>query len=74
MQSGLIPIIALNFGLTLVFGFSFAAHAGGLVGGLLVTWVVEELARRRRSSTVPAVAFCAFVSVAAIVGSIASVG
>ena len=56
-----------------MFGFSFAGHVGGLIGGLLVTFVVEELAKRRRKSTVPAVAFCAFVSVAAIAGSIASV-
>jgi membrane associated rhomboid family serine protease len=73
MQSGLIPIIALNFVITLLFGFSFAAHFGGLVGGLVVTFVVEELAKRRRQSVVPAVAFCAFVSVAAIAGSLASV-
>ena len=45
-------------------GFSLAAHVGGLVGGLVVTFVVEELAKRRRTSTVPAVAFCALVSVA----------
>jgi membrane associated rhomboid family serine protease len=73
MQSGLIPILALNFLITVIFGFSFAGHLGGLIGGLLVTWVVEELARRRRSSTVPAVAFCALVSVASIAGAIASV-
>jgi membrane associated rhomboid family serine protease len=70
MQSGLIPIIALNFVITIVFGFSLAGHVGGLIGGLVVTFVVEELAKRRRNSTVPAVAFCALVSVAAIAGSI----
>jgi membrane associated rhomboid family serine protease len=70
MQSGLIPILALNFGITLVFGFSLAAHVGGLIGGLVVTFVVEELARRRRASVVPAVIFCAVVGVAAFAGSI----
>jgi membrane associated rhomboid family serine protease len=70
MQSGLIPILALNFGITLLFGFSLAAHVGGLIGGLVVTFVVEELAKRRRASVVPAVIFCAVVAVAAFAGSI----
>jgi membrane associated rhomboid family serine protease len=70
IQSGLLPILGLNFVITLLFGFSLAAHVGGLVGGLVVTFVVEELAKRRRTSTVPAVAFCALVSVASIAGSI----
>jgi membrane associated rhomboid family serine protease len=74
MQSGLIPILALNLGLTFVMSgrLSVGGHLGGLAGGLLVTFVVEELARRRRSSTVPAVVFCALVAVAAVAGSIAS--
>jgi membrane associated rhomboid family serine protease len=70
MQSGLIPILALNFGITVVFGFSLAAHVGGLIGGLVVTFVVEELAKRRRASVVAAVLFCAVVGVAAFAGSI----
>jgi membrane associated rhomboid family serine protease len=70
IQSGLLPILGLNFVITLLFGFSLAAHVGGLLGGLVVTFVVEELAKRRRTSTVPAVAFCALVSVASIAGSI----
>ncbi|HET6549760.1 MAG TPA: rhomboid family intramembrane serine protease [Solirubrobacter sp.] len=74
MQSGLIPILALNFGITLLFGFSLAAHVGGLIGGLVVTFVVEELAKRRRASVVPAVIFCAVVAVAAFAGSIVAAG
>jgi membrane associated rhomboid family serine protease len=70
VQSGLLPILGVNFVITLLFGFSLAGHVGGLLGGLLVTFVVEELAKRRRNSTVPAVAFCALVSVAAVVGSL----
>jgi membrane associated rhomboid family serine protease len=70
VQSGLLPILALNFVITIYYGFSLAGHAGGLLGGLVATYVVEELARRRRTSTVPAVAFCAVLSVAAIAGSI----
>ena len=70
VQSGLLPILGLNFVITIFFGFSLAGHVGGLLGGLVATYVVEELARRRRNSTVPAVAFCALLSVAAIAGSI----
>ena len=70
VQSGLLPILALNFVITIYYGFSLAGHAGGLLGGLVATYVVEELTRRRRNSTVPAVAFCAVLSVAAIAGSI----
>jgi membrane associated rhomboid family serine protease len=75
MQSGLIPILGLNLLITFVFSnnISVGGHIGGLIGGLLVTWVVEELAKRRRKSTVPAVAFCVFVSAAAVAGSVAAI-
>ena len=52
VQSGLLPILGLNFVITLLFGFSLAAHVGGLLGGLLVTFVIEELGRRRGNTTV----------------------
>jgi len=45
------------------------ALAYALVGGIVATYVVEELARRRASSVVPAVAFCAALGVAAVIGS-----
>ena len=32
IQSGLLPILGLNFVITLLFGFSLAAHVGGLRG------------------------------------------
>jgi membrane associated rhomboid family serine protease len=73
IQSGLLPILGLNFAITIFYGFSLAGHVGGLLGGLLVTFVIEELAKRRPNSTVPAVAFCVLVSVAAIAGSIVTV-
>jgi membrane associated rhomboid family serine protease len=75
VQSGLLPILALNLGLTFLLSgrLSVGAHIGGLVGGIIVTWGVEELARRRRSSTVPAVIFCAIVGAAAAAASIATV-
>lgn len=72
VQSGLLPILGFNFIITLVFGFSIAGHVGGLLGGLLVTFVIEELDRRVRNSTVPAVLFCAAVGIAAVVASVAA--
>jgi membrane associated rhomboid family serine protease len=74
MQSGLIPILAINLLLTISLGFSLAGHVGGLIGGLVTTWGVEELAKRRRNSTGAAVGICAAVGVAAIIGSIFAAG
>jgi hypothetical protein len=48
---------------------SLGGHIGGLIGGLIATFVVEELARRRRSSLVPGVAACAVIGVGAVVAS-----
>jgi membrane associated rhomboid family serine protease len=75
MQSGLLPVLGLNLLITFVYreSISVGGHVGGLVGGLLVAFVVEELAKRRRKSTVPAVVFCAVIGLAAAVWSIASV-
>jgi membrane associated rhomboid family serine protease len=70
VQSGLVPILALNLVITVAYGFSLAGHVGGLVGGLVSTFVVEELARRRGSSYVPAIAACVVLSLAAIAASV----
>jgi membrane associated rhomboid family serine protease len=71
VQSGLIPILVINLAFTVFAnGISIGGHIGGLIGGLVVTYVIEELARRRRTSTVPAVAFCAVIGVAAAVASV----
>ena len=44
IQSGLLPILALNFVFTLVVpGISLGGHLGGLIGGLVATFVVEQL-------------------------------
>ena len=75
MQSGLLPILLLNLGITFIGSgkLSVGGHLGGLAGGLVVTFVVEELARRRRgSSTIPAVAFCVLVAAGAVAASIAT--
>jgi membrane associated rhomboid family serine protease len=76
MQSGLLPVLILNFVITFLPGthIAYGAHVGGFVGGLVTAWVVEELARRRQSSMVPAVAFCAVLGLAAFAGSIVAAG
>ncbi len=50
MQSGLIQILALNLLITFAFAdnISVGGHLGGLAGGLVATFVVEELGKRRR--------------------------
>jgi membrane associated rhomboid family serine protease len=66
ISSGLLPILAINFALTISLpGISLGGHVGGFVGGLVSTFVVEQLAIRRRASTGPAVAACAVVGVIA---------
>jgi membrane associated rhomboid family serine protease len=75
VQSGLIPILVINLGFTFFAnGISIGGHIGGLIGGLVVTYVIEELARRRRTSTVPAVVFCAVIGVAAVAASVVVAG
>lgn len=72
MQSGLLPILGFNLIFTFVVGgISIGGHLGGLVGGLVATFVVEELAQRRRDSTPIAVAFCAVVAVGFGVAAVA---
>ena len=75
MQSGLIPILALNLAITILFsnrGISLGGHVGGLIGGLVATWVVEEMAKRR-GSAMPAVVACVLMGAAAVAGSIFAV-
>jgi len=64
IQSGLVPILAINFVLTISLpGISLGGHLGGLVGGLVATFVVEQLSMRRHNSLVPAVVSCAVLAV-----------
>jgi membrane associated rhomboid family serine protease len=71
VQSGLLPILGLNLAITLFIpGISIGGHLGGLVGGLLATYAVEELARRRRTSMVPAVVVCVLIGAVAVAGAV----
>jgi membrane associated rhomboid family serine protease len=71
IQSGLVPILVLNLGLTIILSnsLSLGGHIGGLIGGLISTLAVEELARRRASSLVPGVIACAVIGLGAVVAS-----
>ncbi|MBE2318417.1 rhomboid family intramembrane serine protease [Solirubrobacter sp. CPCC 204708] len=72
MDSGLLPILALNLGITfLIPNISIGGHLGGLVGGLLTTFVIEELSRRRRNSLPLAVGFSVAAGAVAIAASVA---
>jgi membrane associated rhomboid family serine protease len=76
MQSGLVPVLVLNLVFTFLPGthIAYGAHVGGLLGGFVCAIVIEELGKRRRAAgTVPAIVFCAVLSVVAVIGSIASV-
>jgi membrane associated rhomboid family serine protease len=71
VQSGLLPILAINFAITLsVPNISLGGHVGGLIGGLVSTFVVEQLSMRRRGdTTIPAVIACAVLAVVAAVAA-----
>jgi membrane associated rhomboid family serine protease len=71
IQSGLLPILAINFVFTIsVPNISLGGHLGGLVGGMAATFVVEQLSIRRRDSTVPAIVACAVLGVVVAVASV----
>jgi membrane associated rhomboid family serine protease len=73
-QSGLLPILLLNFVFTLTYpGISIGGHVGGFIAGLVCGWLVVEFAERRgKSWVVPA--GCALVAVVCIAGAIAVAG
>src|SRR3954468_19471797 len=76
MATGLLPVLGLNLIITFLPGshIAYGAHLGGFLGGLAAAFVVEELARRRRASLVPGLAFCALLSAAAFAGGILVAG
>ena len=76
IQSGLVPILVLNLGLTILLSgqLSLGGHVGGLIGGLIATFAVEELARRRRDSLIPGIVACAVIGIAAAAASVMLAG
>ncbi len=73
-QSGLLPILLLNFLFTLTYaGISLGGHLGGLIGGLISGWLVVELGERRGRQGL-ALLGCLLVAVVSILAGIAVAG
>ncbi len=72
MASGLLPILLLNLAITFFPGsnISIGGHLGGLAGGLLAAFAIEELAKRRRSQ-VGAVLVCAAIAIVSVIAAVA---
>jgi membrane associated rhomboid family serine protease len=75
MQTGLLPVLALNLVITFLPGshIAYGAHLFGLIGGIIAAFAVEHFAQRR-ASLAPAIAFCVVLSAAAVAGSVLSAG
>ncbi|MEA2126917.1 MAG: hypothetical protein QOI80_3699 [Solirubrobacteraceae bacterium] len=71
MQSGIGPIILLNLGISLLPGLniSIGGHLGGLVGGALAGYLMDQSTRIRRDVVLP-VAICVVVGALAVLGSL----
>ena len=72
MASGLGPVLLINLAITFFPGFniSIGGHLGGLAGGFLAAFAIEELSKRRRSP-VGAVLVCAAIAIASVVAAVA---
>jgi membrane associated rhomboid family serine protease len=74
MQSGLIPILLLNFFYTLTFAnVSLGGHLGGLIAGLIGGGLVVELHERRGRQGL-ALLGCLAIAAASVAGAIAVAG
>jgi len=72
MQSGLGVTLLLNLGITfLIPGISKGGHLGGLAAGLIVGYLMFEVAERRRMSMTPVIGACVALAVALAVGCVA---
>lgn len=69
-QSGLMPILVINFVFTLTYAdVSLGGHLGGFIGGLICGWFVVELHERRGRQRL-ALAGCAAIGIISIVAAI----
>jgi membrane associated rhomboid family serine protease len=74
MSSGIGPIILINLALGFVIpNVSIGGHIGGLVGGAIAAFAMEQLSARRRGIALP-VAACVVVGVLAAVAGVAVSG
>jgi membrane associated rhomboid family serine protease len=71
MQSGIGVIIILNLVLQfLIPGVSWGAHIGGLIGGAIAGWAMDQLGARRWTGLPAAVGVCAAVAVVSAIGAV----
>jgi membrane associated rhomboid family serine protease len=71
MASGIGPVILINLAITFVIpGISIGGHLGGLVGGAVTAYLMDQVSQRRRGDLLP-VLTCVGVSALAVVGSYA---
>jgi membrane associated rhomboid family serine protease len=71
MQSGIGTVIVLNLVLQfLIPNVSWGAHVGGLIGGALAGWAIDQLSARTRSLAAP-LAVCVIIGAVAVAGAIA---
>jgi membrane associated rhomboid family serine protease len=75
MQSGILPVILLNLAIGFFPGLniSIGGHLGGLIGGGIAAYVIDQLSMRRTGTAAPLLA-CAALAVLAIAGSLAVAG
>jgi len=74
MQSGLLPILLLNFFFTLTLpGISLGGHLGGFVAGAICGWLVVELHGRRGRQPL-ALLGCLVLAAASVAGAIVLAG
>lgn len=74
MQSGVLPMIALNLVFTFaISNISIGAHVGGLIGGFVAGWLLDQAPRYRGAMSSAPVAACVALAVVAVAGSIAVV-
>jgi membrane associated rhomboid family serine protease len=71
MRSGLVPVILLNLGITLLVpGISIGGHLGGLVGGAIAGLAIERLAAMRGMPKAAPVIACTAIAVACAVAAV----
>ena len=71
MQSGLGVALLLNLGITFIVpGIAIGGHLGGLAAGLLVGFLMFDVAERRGLSANVVCAVCAVLGVALLIGSV----
>ena len=73
MQSGIGPLILINLALSFIIpNVSIGGHLGGLVGGALAAFLMDQAFERRRGIAIP-IAACVLVGALAVAGSMAVV-